>query len=90
MDSNAAQPTRSPDRSEAIPESYAVYVTDRQIQVWQYRVDVSAPDGKWHFVETLDRADDPRLSVDHATLMPPTADGYWIHCKSYDCELDCE
>lgn len=89
MVSSEAKP-HAPDRSEVIPDSYAVYVTDRQIHVWQYLVTVSAPDGEWNFVETLDHDDDPRLSVSYATLTPPTDDGYWIYSTSYDCELDCE
>lgn len=90
MDSATDRPRPNPERSETIPESYAVYVNDRRIHVWQYRVDISEPDGQWHFVETLDRADDPKLSLDHATPTAPDGDGYWIYSRSYSCEIDCE
>jgi hypothetical protein len=89
MADSTTPPETSPSRSTAIPESYAVYVTDARISVWQYRVDVADPDGKWHFVETLKREDNPKLSLDYATLRPPAPDGYWIYSKSYSCELDC-
>ena len=72
-----------------IPESYAVYVTDGGIDVWQYRVDFADPGGKWNFVERLDREDDPKLSMDFATPTAPGPDGYWIYSRTYDCELDC-
>jgi len=82
--------TPAPDREAAIPESYAVYVGDRSIDVWQYRLTVADPDGEWHFHERLDRENDPRLSLDFAQVTPPSPEGYWIYSKSYDCELDCE
>jgi hypothetical protein len=79
----------SPNREVAVPESYALHVDDERIVVWQYRVDISDPDGDWQFVERLDRDDDPKVAMDYATLDPPTAEGYWIYSKSYDCELEC-
>jgi hypothetical protein len=90
MEASTIQPEVTPERSDAIPDSYAVYVESQHIYVWQYRVNVSSPDGEWYFVETLDRDDNPKLSMEHATPMAPTADGYWIYSRSYDCELDCE
>jgi hypothetical protein len=90
MSSETSVPNVSPKRSDVISETYAIYVDDTYVHVWQYRVTVSEPDGKWYFVETLDRDDDPRLSLEYATPMSPTAEGYWIYSKSYDCELDCE
>lgn len=89
MGNSASHPGPEPERAEAIPKSYAVYVTEQRIAVWQYRVDIGAPGGTWRFVETLTREDDPRLSLDHAMLHPPGADGYWIYSKSYDCQLEC-
>ncbi|WP_311172117.1 hypothetical protein [Halobellus ordinarius] len=83
-------PEPTPTRNDVIPDSYAVYVDPGRIYVWQYRVNISEPDGQWYFVETLDRDNDPKLSMDHASLMPPTGDGYWIYSRTYDCELDCE
>jgi hypothetical protein len=89
MSENTIQPELSPPRDEAIPESYALYVDTDQISVWQYRASITAPDGQWHFVEKLGRENDPRLTLEVATLKPPTADGYWIYSRSYDCRLDC-
>jgi len=63
MDGCRSRPKPSPDRNEAIPESYAVYADSQYIHVWQYRVNISNPDGEWHFVETLDREDDPKGTV---------------------------
>ncbi|MUW14042.1 hypothetical protein GJ633_04735 [Halorubrum sp. CBA1125] len=90
MDDNVTEREPSPDRQVAVPESYAIHVDDERITVWQYRVDITDPDGDWQFVEHLDRGDDPKLAMDYATLMPPTGNGYWIYSKSYDCELDCD
>lgn len=90
MDSATGRPTPDPNRSETLPESYAIHVTDRRIHVWQYRVDLSNPDGQWRFVEMLDRERSPKLSLGHATLTAPDADGYWIYSRSYGCEIDCE
>jgi hypothetical protein len=80
----------SPDRTDVIPETFAIYVTDQYVQVWQYRIGLSRPNGEWVFVETLNRDDEPRLSLEYAQPMPPASEGYWIYSKSYDCELDCE
>ncbi|MBB6647643.1 hypothetical protein [Halobellus ruber] len=90
MATETAHPEPKPDRGDVIPESFAVYVTAEWVHVWQYRVNVSEPDGAWYFVETLDRANDPKLSMDHASPTAPTPDGYWIYSRTYDCELDCE
>jgi hypothetical protein len=91
MSSESTTPNVSPSRSDVIPDTYALYVDDNRIYVWQYRVTVSEPDGTWYFVESLDRGDDaPRLSLEYATPMAPTADGYWIYSRSYDCEIDCD
>jgi hypothetical protein len=90
MGENTTPPELSPPRDEAIPESYALYVDTDQISVWQYRVSIADPDGKWRFVEKLGRQNNPRLTLEDATLKPPTAEGYWIYGRSYDCRLDCE
>jgi hypothetical protein len=90
MSSEPTIPDNTPSQSKVLPDTYAVYVGTQQIHVWQYRVDVSEPDGRWRFVETLDRDDDPKLSLEYATPMAPNANGYWIYSRSYDCELDCE
>ena len=86
--SDAPEPT--PARTDVIPESYAVYVTAERVCVWQYRVTLSERDGTWQFVETLDRDNDPKLALSHATPMPPGPEGYWVYSRTYDCELDCE
>ncbi|MEF8843155.1 MAG: hypothetical protein V5A62_16270 [Haloarculaceae archaeon] len=90
MSSEATVPNETPNQTDAIPDTYAIYVDDEQIHLWQYRVEVFEPDGQWYFVETLDRDNDPELSLEYATPMAPTAGGYWIYSRSYDCELDCE
>jgi len=90
MSSEAPLPNDTPNQTDVIPDTYAIRVDDEQIQVWQYRIDVSEPDGQWRFVETLDLDNDPELSLAYATPMAPSADGYWIYSRSYDCELDCE
>ncbi|MEF8827481.1 MAG: hypothetical protein V5A31_08220 [Haloferacaceae archaeon] len=90
MAGNTTQPGPRPDRSEAIAGSYAIHVTDQGVRVWQYRVDVAAPGGRWRFVETLAHDADPTLALERTTLTPPSADGYWVYSTSYDCELDCE
>lgn len=87
-DTTSARP--APDRDDAVPDSYAIRVDDRSIDVWQYRVDVSEPDGSWRFVEAHDAESDLRVSLDLATLTPPTGDGYWVYSRRYDCETDCE
>jgi len=79
----------TPDRTDPIADSYAIYVTAERLQVWQYQHSISAPDGCWQLVETFDQADDPKLSVTQATFTAPTEDGYWVHAKEYDCFLGC-
>jgi hypothetical protein len=88
--STESAPDVSPERDDVQPESYAVYVDEEAIHVFQYRVTLAERDGEWYFLETLARADDPRLSLDFATPRPPSDGGYWIYSKSYDCRLDCE
>jgi hypothetical protein len=83
-------PEPTPERTDVIPDSYAVYVTDEWVHISEYRVSVSEPDGAWYPVETLDRDNEPKLSLDHATPMPPESDGYWIYSRTYNCELNCE
>jgi hypothetical protein len=80
----------TPPRDDVRPESYGIRVTDDTVRVWQYRVTLAEPDGEWHHVETLDQTDQPRLSLEYATVAPPHEDGYWIYSKSYDCALDCD
>jgi hypothetical protein len=82
--------TVSPPRTDVLPDSYAIYATDEQIHVWQFRVNLSSPNGEWYFVESLDRKDGPRLSLEYATLSAPNPDGHWIFSRSYDCRLSCE
>jgi len=83
-------PEPTPARTDVIPESYAVYVTAEWVYVWQYRVNIAEPDGEWYFIERLDRDTDPKLSLDHASPMPPESEEYWIYSRTYSCELDCE
>ncbi len=90
MVSSTTPPGSTPDRNDVIADSYAIRVDERRISVWQYRVDISAPDGEWRFMEMFDHDEDPKLTVEHATLTSPTKEGYWIYSRSYDCELDCE
>lgn len=82
-------PDTEPPRESATPETYAVQVTDDSVHVWEFRATVANPDGDWQFVETLDRAEGPRLSLEYAELTVGTADGHWTYCRTYDCELDC-
>ena len=90
MGSSTARRGSPPERSDVIAGSFAIHSNERRISVWQYHVDISAPDGEWRFVETFDHGEDPKLSLEHATLTAPSEGGYWIYSKSYDCELDCE
>ncbi|ELZ33163.1 hypothetical protein C472_14662 [Halorubrum tebenquichense DSM 14210] len=90
MAENVTQPSPAPERSNAIPDSYAIYVNDQGVDVWQYRVDVRDPDGSWRFVETHDAEADLRVSLDLATLTPPSDEGYWVYSKTYDCETNCK
>jgi hypothetical protein len=87
---NTDVPATEPPRDEALPETYAVRVTDDAVHVWEYRATVADRTGDWQFVETLDRDDDPRLSLEYAELSPGTADGHWVYSRSYDCQLDCD
>ena len=88
MATETSHPEPTPDRTDVIPESYAVYVTEEWVHVWQYRVNISEPEGTWCFVETLNRENDPKLSLDHASPLAPTPDGYWIYSRTYHCETD--
>ena len=81
---------QSPPRDHAAPDSYAIHVTADRINVWQYRVTVAEQDGAWNHVERLDRPKDPRLSLEYAELKAPTADGYWLYSRTYDCTLECD
>jgi len=83
-------PATEPPREDAIPETYAVRVTDEYVHVWEYRATVAEPDGAWQFVETLDRDDDPRLSLEYAEFALDTSDGHWVYSRTYDCERDCD
>ncbi|MFD1599651.1 hypothetical protein [Halobellus rarus] len=90
MATRTTAPEPTPERGDVLPDSYAVYVGAERINVWQYRVNISERDGAWYFVESLDREQGPKLSMDQASPMPPSAEGYWIYSRTYDCELDCE
>ena len=90
MSGNSSETRPEPDRDNAVPDSYAIHVNDRSVDVWQYRVDVNEPDGSWRFLETHDAEDDLRVSLDFATLAAPTSEGYWVYSRTYDCETDCQ
>ena len=79
----------TPNRDAVVPDSYAIRVDDRGVDVWQYRVDLEEPGGAWQFVETHDAEDDLRVSLELATLTPPSENGYWVYSRTYDCETDC-
>ena len=89
MSPDTDEPDVTPNRKDVMPETYAVYVTDEYVHVWQYRITLSERTEEWHFVETLDRDDGPRLSLSYVTPMEPASEGYWLYSKSYDCELTC-
>ena len=89
MGTDASRARPAPNRDSAVPDSYAIRVDDQGVDVWQYRVDLEEPDGAWRFVETHDIEDNLRVSLDLATLEPPTEDGYWVYSRTYDCETDC-
>jgi hypothetical protein len=89
MASTDVQSTEPP-RTDVVPDSYALDVRDERIHVWQYRVTASKRAGTWAYVETVDGVDGPYLTLEYAEFTPPTAGGYWVYCRSYDCELDCE
>jgi hypothetical protein len=86
MDDELTRTRPAPNRDRAIPDSYAIHVDDRSIDVWQYRVDVGEPDGRWRLVEAHDPEGDLRVSVDLA----PTGDGYWVYSRTYDCDTNCK
>jgi hypothetical protein len=90
MASSTTPPESTPNRNDVIADSYAIHVDERRISVWQYRIGISAPDGEWRFVEMFDYDEDPKLTVERATLTSPTKEGYWIYSRFYDCHLDCE
>ena len=82
-------PETTPPRKDAMPKSYAIFVGKELIHVWQYRIRVSAPQGEWHHVETLDQTAHPRLDLEFAELLWPSEEGYWVYSKSYHCAFDC-
>ncbi|TKX37834.1 hypothetical protein [Halorubrum sp. CGM4_25_10-8A] len=90
MGTDTARESPAPNRDTAVPDSYAIYVDDRGVDVWQYRVDLEEPGGAWQFVETHDAGDDLRVSLELATLTPPSGSGYWVYSRTYDCETDCK
>lgn len=90
MGSSTARRGSPPERGDVIAGSFAIHSNERRIGVWQYQVDISAPDGEWRFVETFDHDDDPKRTLGHATLTAPSEGGYWMYSKFYDCKLDCE
>jgi hypothetical protein len=90
VDSEHTTTPSGPERDDVIPGSCAVHVTDRRVRVWEYSVDVSAPDGAWESVESFDRDAGPTLTLEGATPTAPAPDGYWLYARSYDCERDCE
>lgn len=79
-----------PPREDALPESYALRVTDTHVRVWQYNPTISTPAGEWQYVETIAQDNAPRFALDYAMLKTPDGDGYWIYSKTYDCKLDCD
>lgn len=86
----AEAPPTEPPRTSAAPDSYAIYVREATIHVWVYRVNAASPEGEWQFLESLDREDDPFLTLEYAKLAAPAVDGYWIYSRSYECKLACE
>lgn len=89
MAAHPTQPASPPTGSTPTPDSYALYVTEGTIDCWQYRHSIADPEGRWAFVRTFDRAENPRLSLTRATLGPPTDDGYWVYTGDYECFLGC-
>ena len=89
MSTDTSPERPAPDRDDAVPDSYALHVDDRGVDVWQYRVDLEQPDGGWRFIETHDAEDDLRVSLEFAALTPPSGDGYWVYSRTYDCEIEC-
>ncbi|ERH02761.1 MAG: hypothetical protein J07HN6_00801 [Halonotius sp. J07HN6] len=90
MSSESQPPATRPPRTDVLPESYALRVTDDEVRVWQYNPTISEPEGEWQAIETIDQANAPRFTLDYATLATPDGDGYWIYSKSYDCAMDCD
>ncbi|ERH02758.1 MAG: hypothetical protein J07HN6_00798 [Halonotius sp. J07HN6] len=90
--SGEAQPPEAaqPPRDDALPESYALRVTDGEVRVWQYNPTIADPEGEWQYVEIIAQENAPRFTLDYATLDAPDGDGYWLYSKSYDCAMDCE
>lgn len=78
-----------PPKGDAIPDSYAINVTETDIHVWQFHITAAVQDGEWSFVETFDRGDGTRLDLNGALLPGPSDDEYWIYARSYDCKLGC-
>lgn len=89
MEAQRDPATSPPAGSTPTPDSYALYVEGGAIHVWQYRHSIADPEGTWTFLETFDRAAEPRLSLTQATLGPPTDDGYWVYTGDYECFLGC-
>jgi len=89
MSSTESPPEPKPDRTDPIPDSYAIHVTAERLVVWQYQHSISAPEGGWELVETFDQGDNPQFSLTQATLTGPNEDGYWMYAKEYDCFLGC-
>jgi len=90
MGTETTSPTATPDRTDVPPETFAIHVIDEQIDVWQYCITISSPDGEWDAVETLELDDEPRLSLKYARPVAATEDGYWMYSREYSCEKDCE
>jgi len=89
MGADTTRERPAPKRDTVVPGSYAIYVDDRGVDVWRYRVDLEDPDGDWRFVETHGAEDGLRVSLELAVLTPPSEDGYWVYSRTYDCETDC-
>lgn len=85
-----AEPAASPPRTTAPTDSYAIRVTEDRIDVWKYRVSFAESDGEWVYEETLDREDEPRLSIESTALGSPASDGYWLYSQTYTCTLECK
>jgi len=90
MGVDTAQERSTPNRDTAVPDSYAIHVNDGGVDIWQYRVNLEEPGGAWRFVESHDPEDDLRVSLELATLTPPSESGYWVYSRTYDCETDCK
>ncbi|MGQ4556138.1 hypothetical protein [Halobellus sp. GM3] len=84
--------TRSPTppREDVIPGSYAVHVGEDRVHVWEFRVTASDRDGAWSHCEMLAHESGPFLSLEYAEFTPAGDEGYWVYCRSYECNFDCE